>query len=86
MIQIPLESEIEAQLTAEAQARGLSLDRYIVEKLVGARTIESSLQRSVGDAIDNIRQLRKESKLGDLQIKDLILEGYSVPRSWSMPP
>ena len=75
MIQIQLEPEIEAQLTAEAQARGLSLDRYIVEKLVGAHTIEKSRQRSVGDAIDTIRELRKESKLGDLQIKDLIHEG-----------
>ena len=76
MIQIQLEPEIEAQLTAEAQARGLSLDRYIVEKLVATRTIEPSRQRSVGDAIDTIRELRKESKLGDLQIKDLIHEGH----------
>jgi hypothetical protein len=72
MIQIQLEPEIEAQLTAEAQARGLSLDRYIVEKLVGTRTIEASRRRSVGDAIDTIRELRKESKPGDLPIKDLI--------------
>ena len=76
MIRIELEPEIEAQLTAEAHARGLSLDRYIVEKLVGARTIEPSPQRSIGDAIDTIRELRKESKLGDLQIKDLIHEGH----------
>jgi hypothetical protein len=75
MIQIQLEPEIEARLTAEAQARGLSLDRYIVEKLVEARPIEPSRQRSVGDAIDTIRELRRESKLGDLQIKDLIQEG-----------
>jgi hypothetical protein len=76
MIQIQLEPEIEAQLAAEAQARGLSLDRYIVEKLVGAHTIEPSRQRSVGDAIDTIRELRKESKLGDLKIKNLIHEGH----------
>jgi hypothetical protein len=76
MIQIELEPEIEAQLTAEAHARGLSLDRYIVEKLVGARTIEPSRQRSVGDAIDTIRELRRESKLGGLQIKHLIHEGH----------
>ena len=76
MIQIQLEPEVEAQLTAEAQARGLTLDRYIVEKLVGARTIEPSRQRSVGDAIDTIRALRTESKLGGLQIKDLIHEGH----------
>ena len=76
MIQIQLEPEIEAQLSAEAQAIGLSLDRYVVEKLVAARTIEPSRQRSVGDAIDTIRELRRESKLGDLQIKDLIHEGH----------
>ena len=76
MIQIQLEPEIEAQLAAEAQARGLSLDRYIVEKLVAAHTIDPSPQRSVGDAIDTIRELRRESKLGDLQIKDLIHEGH----------
>jgi hypothetical protein len=76
MIQIQLEPEIEAQLAAEAQARGLSLDRYIVEKLIGARAIEPSRQRSVGDAINTIRELRRESKLGDLQIKDLIHEGH----------
>ena len=76
MIQIQLEPEIEAQLTAEAQARGLSLDRYIVEKLVGAHTIEKSRQRSVGDAIDTIRELRRESKLSDLQIRALIHEAH----------
>jgi hypothetical protein len=76
MIQIQLEPEIEAQLTAEAQARGLSLDRYIVEKLVGTRTVKPFRRRSVGDAIDTIRELRKESKLDDLQIKDLIHEGH----------
>jgi hypothetical protein len=76
MIQIQLDPEIEARLTAEARARGLSLDRYIVEKLVEARATEPSRQRSVGDAIDTIRQLRRGSKLGDLQIKELINEGH----------
>ena len=56
MIHIQLEPEIEAQLTAEARARGLSLDRYIVEKLVGAHTIELSRQRSVGT-----RNLRRKA-------------------------
>jgi HicB family len=76
MIQIRLEPEIEARLSAEAQARGLSLDRYIIEKLVEARPVEPSRQRSVSDAIDTIRELRRESKLGELQIKDLIHEGH----------
>jgi HicB family len=76
MIQIQLEPEIEARLTAEAQARGLSLNRYIVEKLVEACPLEPPRQRSVGDAIDTIRELRRGSKLGNLQIKDLIHEGH----------
>jgi hypothetical protein len=76
MIQIQLEPEIEARLTAEAQARGLSIDRYIVEKLVEARPVEASRQRSVSDAIDTIRRLRRDSKLGDLQVKDLIHEDH----------
>lgn len=76
MIQIQLEPEIEARLTAEAQARGLSLTHYIVEKLAGARPLEPPRQRSVGDAVDTIRELRRGSKLDNLQIKDLIHEGH----------
>lgn len=33
MIQIQLEPEIEAQLAAEAQARGMALEHYMAEKL-----------------------------------------------------
>ncbi len=33
MIQLQLQPEIEAQFAAEAQARGMALDRYIAEKL-----------------------------------------------------
>ena len=33
MIQIQLQPEVEARYAAEAQARGLALDRYIAEKL-----------------------------------------------------
>jgi hypothetical protein len=76
MIQIQLEPETEARLTAEARARGLSLNRYIVEKLAEARPLEPPRQRSVGDAIDTIRELRRGSKLGNLQIKDLTHEGH----------
>jgi hypothetical protein len=48
MIKIHLEPEIEAQLTAEAQARGLSLDRYIVEKLAG-RALLSHLASALSE-------------------------------------
>lgn len=36
MIQIQLQPEIEARLAAEAQARGMALDRYIAQKLTEA--------------------------------------------------
>jgi hypothetical protein len=75
MIQIQLQPEIEAQLAAEAQARGLELDRY-VEKIVEARPFGQVKRHSVAEAIDRIRELRKGSSLGDLMIKDLIHEGH----------
>ncbi len=72
---IHLQPELEAQLTAEAEARGLVLDRY-VENIVLARPREEVWQRSVAEAIDRIRELRKGCLLGDLKIKDLIHEGH----------
>ena len=39
MIQLHLQPEIEAQLAAEAEARGLALDRY-VETIVAARPVD----------------------------------------------
>jgi hypothetical protein len=75
MIQIQLQPEIEAQLAAEAQARGVALDHYI-EKIVSARPVERIRQRTVAEAIDSIRELRKGNTLGGLKIKDLIHEGH----------
>jgi hypothetical protein len=75
MIQIQLQPEIEAQLAAEAQARGEALDRYI-ERIVVARPVEQIRQRTVAEAIDSIRELRKGNTLGGLNIKDLIHEGH----------
>lgn len=37
---------------------------------------EAAPQKSVGKAIDRIRELRKQNKLGDLRTKDLIHEGH----------
>lgn len=76
MIQIQLEPEIEAQLAAEAQAKGLPLDRYIIEKLMESRPVVQARQDSVAAAVDNIRELRKGNKLGGLKIKDLIHQGH----------
>jgi hypothetical protein len=78
MIHLELQPETEAQLTAEAQARGLALDRYI-EKIVESRPAEQPVDQqkshSVCDAIDRILELREDSDLGGLNIKDLINEG-----------
>jgi hypothetical protein len=78
MIHLDLQPEIEAQLAAEAQAHGLALDRYI-EKIVESRPakqpVEQQKSRLVSDAIDRILELREDSDLGGLNIKDLINEG-----------
>lgn len=76
MIQIQLQPEFEAQLAAEAQARGMALDRYIVETLAESRPRPRSGQRSISDAIQRIRELRQGNRLGGLRIKDLIHEGH----------
>jgi len=78
MIRLELHPEIEAQLAAEAQARGLALDHYI-EKIVEARPAnplpEQAKAHSVAEAIDRILELREGTSLGGLNIKDLINEG-----------
>jgi hypothetical protein len=75
MIQIQLQPEIEAQLAAEAQARGMALEHYIVEKLAGSRPAHLAEQRSVVETVDRIRELRKGSRLDGLRITDLVREG-----------
>lgn len=77
MIQIQLQPEIEAVLAAEAQARGVGLDRYI-EGIVIARPVEQNRKQSVAQAIESIRELRKGNILGGLNIKDLVHEGRKL--------
>jgi hypothetical protein len=78
MIHLELQPETEAQLAAEARARGLALDRYI-EKIVESRPAEQPVSQqkthSISDAIDRILELREGTDLGGLSIKDLINEG-----------
>jgi hypothetical protein len=78
MIRLELQPEVEAQLAAEARARGLALDQY-VEKIVEARTpsqlSDEAKPHSVAQAIDRILELREGTTLGGLKIKDLIEEG-----------
>lgn len=74
MIQIQLQPEVEAQLTAEARARGLELERY-VEKIVTARPHEQIGMESPAEAVAAIRVGRKGNRLDGLKISDLIREG-----------
>jgi hypothetical protein len=66
------------RLAAEAQARGVSLEVYVEEMLVRQLIVPEgeTPQKSVGEAIDRIRELRKQNTLGDLRTKDLIHEGH----------
>lgn len=70
MIRIQLKPEVEAQLAAEAQARGVALHHYI-EKIVIARSVEQAPRCTVAEAIEAIRELRKGNSLSGLNIKDL---------------
>lgn len=66
------------RLAAEAQARGISLEMYVEQMLAdqAISTEEQTSQRAVSEAIDRIRELRKQNTLGGLKIKDLIHEGH----------
>lgn len=77
MIQIQLQPEIEAQLAAEAEVRGLALDRYI-GKIVASRPIESASGPSVSQAITAIRALRKGNNMSSSEIRDLVHEGHKL--------
>jgi hypothetical protein len=78
MIYLELRPEIESQLAAEAQARGLALDRYI-EKIVESRSADQAVEQqntqSVSEAIDRILEMREDSDLGGLNIREIINEG-----------
>ncbi len=79
MIQIQLEPEVEARLTAEARSRGFALEVYIAGKLTKSKPAQCRGRRraTVAAAVDSIRELRKGSCLGGLKIKDLIHEGHA---------
>jgi hypothetical protein len=74
MIHLDLQPEIEAQLAAEAQSRGVALDRY-VEEIVTAKALEHAVSNSPAEAVAAIRELRKGIRLDGLKISDLVQEG-----------
>ncbi len=69
------------ELAAQAQARGLALERYLPALLaedlgaVALRPTAGFNQRSATEAVDNIRAHRRGTLLGGLKIKDLVDEG-----------
>ncbi len=74
-MQLEIQPDVEAQLTAEAEAHGLALDLYVVRKLTEPRFTGNSGQHSVSQAVDTIRALRKGNLLGGVKVKDLVEDG-----------
>jgi len=81
MIHLELQPEIEAQLTAEAKARGLALDRYI-ETIVAARANvcepeldEAQLSR---DLQQGLREIAEGNTLPARQVFAQIREEYDI--------
>ena len=56
MIQLELKPEIEAQLAAEAQARGLALDRYIEEIVTAGAEEEARLNANLQQSLCEIAE------------------------------
>ncbi len=74
MIHLHLQPEFEAQLAAEAGARGLELDRYI-EQIIEARPVERHKTESPAETAAAIRKLRNGIRLQDLALASLVREG-----------
>ncbi|HXW13240.1 MAG TPA: hypothetical protein VEN79_01920 [Terriglobia bacterium] len=73
---LDLTPDVEAELLAQAQENGLSLEAYI-EQVLRARARETprpALTRSQV-AGERIRELRKGVTLGGIPVKELIEEG-----------
>ncbi len=78
MIHLDLQPELEAQLAAEAQARGIALERLIEEMSqaqFGTELKERAKSQTIAKAVDRILRLREETNLDGLKIRDLINEG-----------
>ena len=74
-VTVQLAPELQAQLAAEAQARGLALESYIPIKLAESGSRPIAEQRAIEKAVEELRALRKDNILGGLPIKELIEEG-----------
>ena len=77
MIHIELKPEIEAQLTAEAEARGVPLDRYIEEIVETRPHVEAGTEAERRQAVEKMLAFTREYglTLGEDSIEDLIHQG-----------
>ena len=82
-VNLDLPSDLVARLTNEAQAKGVSLDSYLLNAVLEriptaeAQADEASNQEAREAAGRSIRQLRKGNVLGPhLTIRDLMEEGH----------
>jgi hypothetical protein len=78
MIQIQLKPEIEAQIAAEAQARGLAIDRYIEELVETRPAVDKVTDSDRRQAVEDMLAFTREYglTLGGASIEDLIHEGH----------
>ncbi len=75
MIHLDLQPKLEAQLAAEAHARGIALVCLIEEMSRAQFGSVPSERLRVADAVDRIPRLGEDTSLDGLKIKDLITEG-----------
>ncbi|HTV05958.1 MAG TPA: hypothetical protein VME86_11370 [Acidobacteriaceae bacterium] len=78
MIQIQLRPEIEAQLAAEARARGMSLETYVrvvVEERLSDRKAAKKQPRSAVEAMLSFAG-KHGLTLGGASLKDMVHEGH----------
>jgi hypothetical protein len=71
-ITLNLPPDVEQEMLAEAQARGLSLDE-LVREVVIART--QTRQHTPSPRPSRLWDLRKDLRLGEVSIRELISEG-----------
>ena len=74
MLNLDLNPEVESQLIAGAQARGLAIEG-LVEELVTTHLPSLSPSQSPAQAVASIRNLRKGLRLDGLTIRELVHEG-----------
>ena len=71
-ITLNLPPDVEQNMLAEAQSRGLSLDELVSEVVI-ART--QTRQHTSSPRASRLWDLRKDLRLGDVSIRELISEG-----------